>query len=267
MVIYESPFPSSIISSRYGRRSSPGGIGSTFHRGTDYAAAPGSPVYPIAPGRITAAGKTAAEGNYCWVDHGGGIRSLYCHMQDGPRPRSGEITRWSVLGRVGSTGNSTGPHLHLGIQRNGQWIDPETILTMGDDDMSAAAEKMIAELYQELLPGKAGVKTQGRVNAVMTDTYKRAGAAHDTAEQVRAELERLLPGEAGVRHQGDVNAVITGAYTASREAVARIAGLEEAVKALAIGQGADPDAIMQAAERGVAAALERITVTVETPES
>jgi murein DD-endopeptidase MepM/ murein hydrolase activator NlpD len=112
------------ISSRYGVRWHPVLGGARFHAGLDMAAPIGSPVYATAPGAVSTAGWC---GNYGWcvtIDHGHGIATLFGHLSAiGVQP--GQIvTAGQPLGRVGSTGRSTGPHLHYEIRKDGRPIDP-----------------------------------------------------------------------------------------------------------------------------------------------
>ncbi|MDJ1181512.1 M23 family metallopeptidase [Roseofilum sp. BLCC_M91] len=99
-----------------------------YHRGVDYAAPTGSPVVAPAAGRISLVGKEAngfeLHGNTIGLDHGQGILSIFIHLhtikvQEGEMVKAGQ-----VIGTVGSTGTSTGPHLHWGLYVNGVAVDP-----------------------------------------------------------------------------------------------------------------------------------------------
>jgi murein DD-endopeptidase MepM/ murein hydrolase activator NlpD len=120
---FSHPFNPSTVSSRFGARRG------SFHYGIDYAVSAGTPIPAIAAGTVTQSGYTATEGNYVRVDHGNGVDSLYCHMPVRGLPVGRKVKAGEHVGRVGSTGRSTGPHLHLGVRVRGVYVDPETIIT------------------------------------------------------------------------------------------------------------------------------------------
>ena len=100
-----------------------------FHDGLDLAAPLDTPVRAIAAGRVTIAGRVADLAVVVQIDHGGGVTSLYGHLQPGLAVRVGDdVTAGQVLGAVGLTGNTTGPHLHFEIDASGIPIDPLPIL-------------------------------------------------------------------------------------------------------------------------------------------
>lgn len=103
-----------------------------LHSGVDLAALPGpGPVVAVAAGTVTAAGVRGSYGNAVDVDHGGGISSRYAHLariNPGISPGA-VVTTGQVLGLEGSTGSSTGNHLHLEIHQGGQPVDPEPFMT------------------------------------------------------------------------------------------------------------------------------------------
>ena len=95
-----------------------------FHAGLDFGAPYGSPIVAAADGQVIAAGWAGGYGNEVQIAHGGGVVSLYGHMS-GIVARPGEVVRQGqVIGYVGSTGLSTGPHLHFEIKVNGQAVNP-----------------------------------------------------------------------------------------------------------------------------------------------
>ncbi len=96
------------------------------HNGMDYAAGSGTPVWAAANGVVTFAGERGANGNLVSIRHDGGYETFYAHLSRIERGvRSGETVRQrQVIGYVGSTGRSTGPHLHFGLKRNGRFVDP-----------------------------------------------------------------------------------------------------------------------------------------------
>jgi murein DD-endopeptidase MepM/ murein hydrolase activator NlpD len=95
-----------------------------FHAGLDFTAPQGTPIYATGNGVIEQADySTGGYGNQIWINHGYGYRTHYAHMVK-IKKTSGTVKRGEVIGYVGSTGKSTGPHLHYEVERKGQKIDP-----------------------------------------------------------------------------------------------------------------------------------------------
>jgi murein DD-endopeptidase MepM/ murein hydrolase activator NlpD len=113
------------IASGFGYRIDPIYKSVKLHAGLDFAAPQGTPIYATANGRITVAGNTGdGYGNHVVINHGYGYETLYGHMVR-VKVRSGQLVkRGEVIGWVGSTGKSTGPHCHYEVHKNGQKIDP-----------------------------------------------------------------------------------------------------------------------------------------------
>lgn len=119
------------VSSEYGVRRYYNGVFADdyYHRGIDYAAPVGSPVIAPAAGRITLVGRVAdgfeLHGNTIGLDHGQGVKSIFIHLNS-INVREGDfVEAGQVIGTIGNTGASTGPHLHWGLYVNGVAIDPE----------------------------------------------------------------------------------------------------------------------------------------------
>ncbi|MBW3534370.1 MAG: M23 family metallopeptidase [Gemmatimonadetes bacterium] len=114
------------VTSPFGVRWS--GMRPDIHRGVDIGVPRGTPVRPMAPGRVTYAGVMSGYGNVVWVDHGGEVVTLYAHL-DEIRVRPGEaVDRQAVLGLSGSSGDVTGAHLHFEVLRWGREVDPVPLL-------------------------------------------------------------------------------------------------------------------------------------------
>lgn len=112
------------ISSYYGYRSSPGGIGSTFHEGVDIAGDYGTPIAATAAGTVTQAGWVGGYGYLVEVKHAGGIVTRYGHNSAILVYEGQHVDQGSVVALMGSTGNSTGPHSHYEVRVNGESVDP-----------------------------------------------------------------------------------------------------------------------------------------------
>ncbi|MFZ1799584.1 MAG: peptidoglycan DD-metalloendopeptidase family protein [Chitinophagaceae bacterium] len=113
------------IASGFGTRIDPVYKVAKFHAGLDFAAPQGTPIYATADGRVTEADFNAGGyGNHVVINHGFGYETLYGHMYR-IKARVGQmVKRGEVIGYVGSTGKSTGPHCHYEVHKNGQPIDP-----------------------------------------------------------------------------------------------------------------------------------------------
>ena len=122
---------SGAVTSGFGPRSSPGGVGSTSHQGIDLAAAVGTPVRAAKAGRVASAGYVGGYGNYMVMDHGGGWGSAYGHLSRFSRSTGSRVSRGATIARSGATGNVTGPHLHFEILRGGQRVNPASVMRFG----------------------------------------------------------------------------------------------------------------------------------------
>jgi len=101
-----------------------------YHSGIDLAGKAGAPVYAIAGGKIAIAENMYYEGNFVVIDHGSGIFSMYMHMGELKVKKDDVIEAGTLIGRIGSTGISTGPHLHVSFIINGTQVNPLSILPL-----------------------------------------------------------------------------------------------------------------------------------------
>ncbi|MCC6215443.1 MAG: M23 family metallopeptidase [Polyangiaceae bacterium] len=127
---WRKPIPDAPITSRFNpKRLNPVLKKVMPHNGTDFGSATGTPVGAISFGRVTSVGWQGACGNAVQIEHAGEVESIYCHLSrfaEGLKVGD-RVKRLGLIGYVGSTGRSTGPHLHLGVKRRGEWIDPESL--------------------------------------------------------------------------------------------------------------------------------------------
>jgi len=98
------------------------------HTGVDYATPVGNPVLAVADGTVVLADEMFFEGNAVFIDHGDGLISMYFHLADIKVTASEQVQKGHILGRVGSTGRATGPHLFFGIRWHDARIDPRFVL-------------------------------------------------------------------------------------------------------------------------------------------
>lgn len=119
---------SGVVSSHFGFRISPGGIGSTYHEGLDIASSYGNPVHATANGRITQAGWVNGYGYLVEIDHGNGIKTRYGHNSAILVSVGNQVVEGQTISLIGSTGNSTGPHCHYEVRVNGEAVDPTLFL-------------------------------------------------------------------------------------------------------------------------------------------
>ena len=119
------------ITSMFGGRQSPGGIGSTNHKGVDIGTPMRTPILAAKSGTVTWASWNGGYGECVIIYHGKGNSTLYGHLDNGAyNVKLGDTVRQGdVIGWSGTTGNSTGPHLHFGIKENDTWVDPLNYLT------------------------------------------------------------------------------------------------------------------------------------------
>ena len=111
-----------------GRRNPFGGAGYEFHSGQDIEADWGAPVISGASGRVTFVGWQNGYGQLVVVDHGGGLTTRYAHLSHIDVGMDQVVSRGQLLGKVGSTGRSTGPHLHYEVRINDQPVNPQPYL-------------------------------------------------------------------------------------------------------------------------------------------
>ncbi len=112
------------ITSRFGEK----GSRRYTHTGLDLAISQGTPIYPIADGVVIFSGSNGSYGNMIKIDHGDGIQSWYAHCSALLVSEGTKVTKDTNIAKVGSTGNSTGPHLHLEIRVNGTAVNPQNYL-------------------------------------------------------------------------------------------------------------------------------------------
>lgn len=122
-----NPCPSARLSSGFGPRRAPVPGASTYHRGLDFAAGSGTPVYAADGGTVTTSTYNSARGNYIVVNHGG-IQTYYQHLSKTYVSVGSKVSRGQNIGAVGMTGISSGPHLHFEVHVGGTPVNPANYL-------------------------------------------------------------------------------------------------------------------------------------------
>ena len=126
-----SPLPGgAYVTCAYGWRIHPIWGDERFHSGVDLGASQGTPIYAIAAGTVTTATYGDANGYYVSISHGNGYGSVYCHMTNYIVSVGDSVSQGQVIGYVGSTGWSTGPHLHFEIHVNGSTVNPMDYISL-----------------------------------------------------------------------------------------------------------------------------------------
>jgi murein DD-endopeptidase MepM/ murein hydrolase activator NlpD len=118
-----------LITSGYGYRASPFGRGRDLHEGLDIAAPYGSPVITTGDGKITFVGWRASYGKSVVIDHGFGFTTLYGHNSRITVTVGQSVKKRQIIAYVGTSGRSTGPHLHYEVRLNGRLVDPRRYLS------------------------------------------------------------------------------------------------------------------------------------------
>jgi murein DD-endopeptidase MepM/ murein hydrolase activator NlpD len=128
---FQSPAVGKEITSPFGNRRDPFLGRLALHSGIDFRFSPGEKVRPTAPGKVVAAGWTGGYGNMVEVDHGNGISTRYGHMSEILVKVGDTVGRQNVIGLAGSTGRSTGTHLHYEVRQDGRAVDPIYFMNAG----------------------------------------------------------------------------------------------------------------------------------------
>lgn len=164
---FDSVYP---VSSGFGPRPVPVEGGSSNHEGIDFAAGLGVPIHAVAAGTVITAGVLTnweGFGNLTRIQHADGYTSWYGHQSSIAVRVGATVSAGQYIGKVGSTGTSSGPHLHLGISTSGGFIDPSFILSAPKSDDSSAPEAPRDDDF-------ALIKSPGRGAAIIGAGYFRA---------------------------------------------------------------------------------------------
>lgn len=125
-----TPVHAGYISSGFGRRKDPITGRIAIHSGLDFAAPRGTAIYAVGAGVVTFSGRRGAYGNMIEISHAGGYKTRYAHAHQLQVKKGDLVNKGEQIATVGSTGRSTGPHLHLEVYRNGMAINPARFLAL-----------------------------------------------------------------------------------------------------------------------------------------
>ena len=128
-----TPMSGATITSRFGVRTDPFRRRPAMHTGIDFRAPSGQPARATAAGTVISAGYNRGYGNMVEIDHGGGLTTRFAHLSKILAKKGQKVERGDTVGQTGSTGRSTGPHLHYEIRVNGRAIDPMTFIRAGEE--------------------------------------------------------------------------------------------------------------------------------------
>ncbi|WP_059051245.1 M23 family metallopeptidase [Paenibacillus senegalimassiliensis] len=131
------PTESVRVTSDYGKRRDPFTGRANMHAGMDIGGKVGDPVYAAADGKVVESGYTSARGNYITISHPSGLKTNYMHLSEILIKTGDTVKQGDTIGKLGSTGRSTGPHLHIEVVKNGSTVDPADYLRKpGKEDES-----------------------------------------------------------------------------------------------------------------------------------
>ncbi len=125
-IFFKYPLPYGSISSGFGSRKSPFGGHPEIHNGIDIAAPRNTEVIAVREGTVTGIGTDPVYGNFILLTHSGEYQSFYAHLEQTLVAKGQYVSSGTTIGKVGTSGRSTGPHLHFEIRKNGLPIDPST---------------------------------------------------------------------------------------------------------------------------------------------
>ena len=169
------------MSSRYGMRRHPILGYRRMHAGVDFRARHGTPIVAVTDGRVTGAGRMGGCGNAVRLRHGNGVDTRYCHMSRVSVRRGQSVKRGQVIGYVGSTGLSTGPHLHYEMYRGGKHVNPASVSFVTRRQLSGEDLTKFRDTLQNLKKVEEG--------AALADLSPTAAEA--ASEEPAREIDKL----------------------------------------------------------------------------
>lgn len=158
--LLKAPMKFAHVTSTYGNRRHPILGYNRMHQGVDYGAPTGTPIWSVGDGRVIWAGRKGANGNLVGLRHTNGYTSWYAHLSKIMVKNGQRIHQKDVVGLVGSTGRSTGPHLHYSVKKDGSYVNP---LTIKLPPRRPLPESMLPDYREHIEPLKRWLETHGEV--------------------------------------------------------------------------------------------------------
>lgn len=210
--------PSAKVTSRFGIRIHPISRAPSFHPGVDLAIAAGSPVYAAKPGTVIKAGVAGSYGNLIIVQHENGISTRYAHLSRFNVKQGDKVNAGQRIGSVGSTGNSTGPHLHFEIRVNNKPIDPLPRLDRNNISLSQEIGKTVADVVKKASKNKkrkiTGFKGKLRSSSGSSGSSASSSSGNGSIENEAKEITGVVKfseiGRRGSNQSNIVNAQSDG---------------------------------------------------------
>jgi murein DD-endopeptidase MepM/ murein hydrolase activator NlpD len=143
-VPHVAPANSGLITSSFGYRSDPFTGSGAFHPGIDFKGPTGAPIHAAAEGTVSFVGQIRGYGNVVDVSHGNGLTTRYAHMSKTMARVGQKVAAGAVIGAIGSTGRSTGPHLHFEVRINNSVVNPRPFLERAHDVLEEARGTLAA---------------------------------------------------------------------------------------------------------------------------
>ena len=134
--LMKTPIDGARLTSGFGMRRHPVLGYNKMHKGIDFAAPKGTPIYAAGDGVVSKAGKFSSYGNYVRIRHRAGLETAYAHMSRIKAKAGGRVKQGEVIGYVGTTGRSTGPHLHYEIMMAGKQVNPAAVKLAGGRELT-----------------------------------------------------------------------------------------------------------------------------------
>jgi murein DD-endopeptidase MepM/ murein hydrolase activator NlpD len=143
------------------------------HLGIDYAARRGTPIMAAGSGKVIFAGRTRGYGNLTKIRHSDGYMTLYAHQKSFRRgiKRGKYVKQGQIIGYVGTTGLSTGPHLHFGLYKNGRAINPARVVRVTTKKLTGKARKAFLKVKKDL-DAQVALHVEARTKAKRSDGYQ-----------------------------------------------------------------------------------------------
>ena len=240
---------------------------SHFHTGLDYGLPLGTPIDAAAGGTVVAAGwDTTGFGNRVIVDHDNGVRTLYGHLQKVEVQPGAVVTAGQEIGLSGSTGNSSGPHLHFGVEKDGQWVDPTPYLNhslpttpAGASTQPIAPQSTAASMgAMGMNPAAGATSTMGTTSA--TDATSMVGSpgsagATSTAGSSQALNPAPVGGGSATGYTPDIPRLVKRVAAATGVSAGLISAVVKAES------GGDPHAVSRAGAKGLMQLMDATAAT------